>query len=306
MKNNLAYKIFFIVLQLLGIFIITFLLLHLIPGDPIQVMLGESASIADQTLLRSQLGLDQAIHIQLWNSFSQIIQGDFGYSIINQTPVIGKLIEAIKNTYMLAFCALIIALFFGLSGGIISAKYRDTIIDRALINLSLAFISIPHFLLGPLLILFFSIWLGLLPVSGMNSSTSIILPAFTLALSLLAIIIKMTRNCMIEIFESDAVRTARAKGLDEWKIIIHHIFRLALMPIVTIIGLQFGSLLSGAVITETIFSWNGLGKLLVESIQTRDYPVTQACVFVIAVSYIAVNSITEIIYTRVDPRVRTK
>jgi peptide/nickel transport system permease protein len=152
--------------------------------------------------------------------------------------------------------------------------------------------------------LFLSIWLGWLPVSGMDSPFSIVLPAFTLALGMLAIVIKMTRNCMIEIMNSDAVRTARAKGMTEWAITIHYVFRLVLIPLITIIGMQFGSLLSGAVITETLFSWNGLGMLLVNSIQMRDYPITQACIFVIAISYVFVNLVTEIFYKLVDPRMR--
>ena len=306
MQNNIFSKFFFIAFQLLGIFILTSLLVHLIPGDPIQVMLGESSSLADQNKLRSQLGLDQPIYIQLWRSFVQIINGDFGYSIINQTPVIDRLLEAIKNTYTLAITALSIAIFFGISAGISAAMYRDTFIDKIIINVSLVFISAPHFFLGPLLIILFSIWLGWLPVNGMGSSSSIILPALTLALGLLAIIIKMTRNCMIEFIDSDVVRTAKAKGLDKWPIIIHHVLRLVLIPIVTIIGLQFGSLLSGAVITETLFSWDGLGRLLVESIQTRDYPITQACVLIIAISYIGINLLTEVIYGLVDPRVKLK
>ena len=306
MQNNIFSKILFIAFQLLGIFILTSLLLHLIPGDPIQVMLVESSSLADQNKLRSQLGLDQPIYIQLWRSFVQIINGDFGYSIINQTPVIDRLLEAIKNTYTLAITALSIAIFFGISAGISAAMYRDTFIDKIIINVSLVFISAPHFFLGPLLIILFSIWLGWLPVNGMGSSSSIILPALTLALGLLAIIIKMTRNCMIEFIDSDVVRTAKAKGLDKWPIIINHVLRLVLIPIVTIIGLQFGSLLSGAVITETLFSWDGLGRLLVESIQTRDYPITQACILIIAISYIGINLLTEVIYGLVDPRVKLK
>ena len=149
-----------------------------------------------------------------------------------------------------------------------------------------------------------SIWLGWLPISGMNSPSSIILPALTLSLGMLAIIIKMTRNCMIEIINSDTVRTARAKGLSEWSITINHIFRLVLIPLITIIGMQFGSLLSGAIITETLFSWDGLGMLLVNSIQSRDYPITQACIFIIAISYVFVNLFTEILYKIMDPRMK--
>ena len=297
-------KIIFIIFQILGIYAITFMLLHFIPGDPIQVMLGDSASIADQDKLRSQLGLDKPILDQLMSSLLKIIQGDFGTSIIRQTPVLDSLASAAKNTYLLAITSLFIALIFGLAGGIIAAKNHMLLIDKIIMSASIFFISIPHFFLGPLLIIIFSIWLGWFPVNGMDSFHAIILPAFTLALGMIAVITKLTRNCMLELIESDVVRTARAKGLGEWVILIQHTFRLVLIPIISIIGMQFGSLLSGAVITETIFSWNGLGMLLVESIQTRDYPITQACIFIIAISYILINMITDLIYRLVDPRVK--
>ena len=297
-------KIIIIIFQILGIYAITFMLLHFIPGDPIQVMLGDSASIADQDKLRSQLGLDKSILDQLMSSLLKIIQGDFGTSIIRQTPVYDSLAIAAKNTYLLAITSLFIALIFGLAGGIIAAKNHMLLIDKIIMSASIFFISIPHFFLGPLLIIIFSIWLGWFPVNGMDSFHAIILPAFTLALGMIAVITKLTRNCMLELIESDVVRTARAKGLGEWVILIQHTFRLVLIPIISIIGMQFGSLLSGAVITETIFSWNGLGMLLVESIQTRDYPITQACIFIIAISYILINMITDLIYRLVDPRVK--
>tara|TARA_B110000483_G_scaffold196845_1_gene235232 strand:+ start:275 stop:1195 length:921 start_codon:yes stop_codon:yes gene_type:complete len=304
MKNNFPIIFFSSFLQVLGIFIITFLILHLLPGDPIQVMLGESAALSDQVKLRAELGLDQPIYKQIFNSFSQIIHGDFGNSILTGMPIKEQIVIAMKNTYILALMALFIAITFGITGGVVAAKYRDSFLDKIIINSSLFFISIPHFFLGPLLILCLSIWLGWLPISGMDSPFSIVLPALTLSLGMLAIIIKMTRNCMIEIMDSDAVRTARAKGMKEWSITIHHVFRLVLIPLITIIGMQFGSLLSGAIITETLFSWNGLGLLLVNSIQMRDYPITQACIFVIAISYVLVNLFTEILYKIVDPRMR--
>ena len=304
MKNNFSIIFFSSFLQVLGIFIITFLILHLLPGDPIQVMLGESAALSDQVKLRAELGLDQPIYKQIFNSFSQIMHGDFGNSILTGMPIKEQIVFAMKNTYILALMALFIAITFGITGGVVAAKYRDSFLDKIIINSSLFFISIPHFFLGPLLILCLSIWLGWLPISGMDSPFSIILPALTLSLGMLAIIIKMTRNCMIEIMDSDAVRTARAKGMKEWSITIHHVFRLVLIPLITIIGMQFGSLLSGAIITETLFSWNGLGLLLVNSIQMRDYPITQACIFVIAISYVLVNLFTEILYKIVDPRMR--
>ena len=304
MKNNFPLIFVSSFLQVLGIFIITFLILHLLPGDPIQVMLGESAALSDQVKLRAELGLDQPIYKQIFNSFSQITHGDFGNSILTGMPIKDQIVIAIKNTYILALMALFIAITFGITGGVVAAKYRGSYLDKIIINCSLFFISIPHFFLGPLLMLCLSIWLGWLPISGMDSPFSIVLPALTLSLGMLAIIIKMTRNCMIEIIDSDAVRTARAKGMKEWSITIHHVFRLVLIPLITIIGMQFGSLLSGAIITETLFSWNGLGLLLVNSIQMRDYPITQACIFVIAISYVLVNLFTEILYKIVDPRMR--
>ncbi len=304
MKNNFPVIFFSSFLQVLGIFIITFLILHLLPGDPIQVMLGESASLSDQVKLRAELGLDRPIYKQIFNSFSQIMHGDFGNSILTGVPIKEQIVIAMKNTYILALMALCIAITFGITGGVVAAKYRGSFLDKIIINSSLFFISIPHFFLGPLLMLCLSIWLGWLPISGMESPLSIVLPALTLSLGMLAIIIKMTRNCMIEIVDSDTVRTARAKGMQEWSITINHVFRLVLIPLITIIGMQFGSLLSGAVITETLFSWNGLGMLLVNSIQMRDYPITQACIFVIAISYVLVNLFTEILYKIVDPRMR--
>jgi peptide/nickel transport system permease protein len=304
MKNNFPVIFFSSFLQVLGIFIITFLILHLLPGDPIQVMLGESASLSDQVKLRAELGLDRPIYKQIFNSFSQIMHGDFGNSILTGVPIKEQIVIAMKNTYILALMALCIAITFGITGGVVAAKYRGSFLDKIIINSSLFFISIPHFFLGPLLMLCLSIWLGWLPISGMESPLSIVLPALTLSLGMLAIIIKMTRNCMIEIVDSDTVRTARAKGMQEWSITINHVFRLVLIPLITIIGMQFGSLLSGAIITETLFSWNGLGMLLVNSIQMRDYPITQACIFVIAISYVLVNLFTEILYKIVDPRMR--
>mgnify|MGYP001175716156 FL=1 len=292
------------VCQIFGIFLITFLILHLIPGDPILAMMGESSSLADQEKLRSELGLDKSIIEQMINSIVQLAQGNFGTSILTNMPIKPQLFDAMKNTYTLASLALGIAIFFGFIGGILAAKFQGSYIDRFITNISLFFISIPHFFLGPLLILMMSIYLGWLPVSGMESKYAIILPALTLALGLLAVIIKMTRNSMLEIINSDVVRTARAKGLGEIAITLHHVFRLILIPLITIIGMQFGSLLSGAVITETIFSWDGLGRLLVTSIQTRDYPVTQACILIIASSYVFINFLTEVAYRFLDPRMR--
>ena len=305
MRHSLVNHFSLLFFQVLGIFILCFFLIHLVPGDPVLVMLGETASLADQDHLRAQLGLDKPLFDQLLITFKNILNGNLGYSFFYQQPVSHLIKGALINTYHLALVAIFITMVIGLSAGFYAAKNQNSWVDRCVSHTSVLFISIPHFFLGPLLILFLSIFLGWLPVSGMESPVSIILPALTLAMGLIAITVKMTRNCMIELLESDVARTARAKGLSEQQVLLRHVFRLVLMPIITILAMQFGSLLSGAVITETIFSWNGLGKLLVDSIQSRDYPVTQACVLVIATSYVLINFLTEFIYRWADPRVRT-
>ena len=204
----------------------------------------------------------------------------------------------------LAALALMIAISIGVPLGIVAALKVDRWADNLATVLSLTISAMPHFWLGPLLMMVFALWLGLLPVSGMDASTSIILPALTLGFGLAAILTRMTRASMLEVLHEDFIRTARAKGLPEKTVILKHALRAALLPIVTVLGLQLGSLLAGTVITETVFAWDGIGRLLVESIEKRDYPVTQACVLVIALTYVFVNLLTDIIYTRIDPRVR--
>lgn len=287
-----------------GVLILTFLLIHSVPGDPVEVMLGESASVADRDLLRQELGLDQPIVKQFGQYLLHILQGDFGNSIHTKTPIIELIKTRYPATLQLAFFALLIGILIGVPLGIFSAlkagRWQDLLITIISVRLS----AMPAFWLGPMLMLIFAVWLGWLPVSGMENSSSIILPAMTLGFGLSAILTRMTRTSLLEVLNEDFIRTARAKGLPERTVILRHALRAALLPLITIVGLQMGSLLAGAVITETIFSWDGIGRLLVESIEKRDYPVTQACVLVVALSYVLVNFLTDMAYRFADPRMR--
>ncbi len=287
-----------------GVAFLTFLLVHAVPGDPVEVMLGESASSADRTQLRADLGLDQPIYVQFGVYLNKLAHGDLGVSIHSKKPIVDLLAERLPATAKLALLALSFAISIGLPLGIIAALKVNQWPDKLANLLSLSISAMPHFWMGPILMMVFALWLGLLPVSGMESGTAIILPALTLGFGLAAILTRMTRASMLEVLYEDFIRTARAKGLTEYAVILRHALRAALLPIVTVLGLQLGSLLAGTVITETVFSWDGVGSLLVESIEKRDYPVMQACVLVVAFFYVTVNLATDIIYTKIDPRVR--
>ncbi len=287
-----------------GVLLLTFVLVHSIPGDPVEVMLGESATSADREVLRQNLGLDEPLPIQFFQYVAKVAQGDLGVSIHSKKPIVDLLAERLPATIKLAALALMIAISIGVPLGIVAALKVDRWADNLATVLSLTVSAMPHFWMGPLLMMVFALWLGLLPVSGMDANTSIILPALTLGFGLAAILTRMTRASMLEVLHEDFIRTARAKGLPEKTVILKHALRAALLPIVTVLGLQLGSLLAGTVITETVFAWDGIGRLLVESIEKRDYPVTQACVLLIALTYVFVNLLTDIIYTRIDPRVR--
>lgn len=287
-----------------GVLLLTFLLIHLVPGDPVEVMLGDSASTADRAQLREELGLNKLLISQFGSYLNKLAHGDLGQSIHSKKPIIELLKERYPATLKLAFFALIIGLAIGIPLGIFAALKAGHWQDFVVTIVSVRFSAMPAFWLGPMLMLLFAVWLGWLPVSGMDEPTSIVLPALTLGFGLSAILTRMTRTSLLEVLNDDFIRTARAKGLSEKTVIIRHALRAALLPIITIVGLQMGSLLAGTVITETIFSWDGIGRLLVESIEKRDYPVTQACVLVVALSYVLVNLATDVIYKLADPRVR--
>jgi ABC-type dipeptide/oligopeptide/nickel transport system permease component len=297
-------RLFGILPVVFGVLLLTFMLVHLVPGDPVEVMLGESASGADRAQLRAELGLDQPVIVQFGQYLAKLAQGDFGTSIHSSEPISALLAQRFPATIKLALLALLIAVSIGLPLGILAALKANRWPDRLATTVSLTLSAMPHFWLGPLLMLVFALWLGWLPVSGMDGPASIFLPALTLGFGLAAILTRMTRASLLEVLNEDFVRTARAKGLDESTVILGHALRAALLPVVTVLGLQMGSLLAGTVITETVFAWDGIGRLLVESIEKRDYPVTQACVLVIALSYVLVNLCTDLLYARLDPRVR--
>ncbi len=287
-----------------GVLLLTFLLIHVVPGDPVEVMLGDSATQADRSQLRSELGLERPLVQQFAIYLTKVAQGDFGQSIHTKTPIANLIKTRYPATLKLATLALLIGLSIGVPLGIYAAlkagQWQDLVVTLVSVRLS----AMPAFWLGPILMLVFAVYFGWFPVSGMESNTSIILPALTLGLGLSAILTRMTRTSLLEVLNDDYIRTARAKGLSESTVILHHALRAALLPIITIVGLQMGSLLAGTVITETIFSWDGIGRLLVESIEKRDYPVTQACVLVVALSYVLVNQVTDFVYRLADPRVK--
>lgn len=287
-----------------GVLSLTFLLIHLVPGDPVEVMLGESASLADRAVLRAELGLNQTLPRQFTAYLNRLAHADFGVSIHSKTPIIELIKVRYPATLKLAALALLIGLGVGIPLGIYAALHAGHWQDLLVTIVSVRLSAMPAFWLGPMLMLIFAVWLGYLPVSGMDSPSSIILPALTLGFGLSAILTRMTRTSLLEVLNDDFIRTARAKGLSERHVLLRHALRAALLPIITIVGLQMGSLLAGTVITETIFSWDGIGRLLVESIEKRDYPVTQACVLLVALSYVMVNLSTDLLYRLADPRIK--
>ncbi len=288
----------------LGVASLVFLLIHLVPGDPVEMMLGESAAAADRQALREALGLDQPV-LQQWLGFlAGALRGDLGVSLYSQRPVSGLLLERLPATAELTVAALLVTLLIALPLGVLAATRQGSWWDTAAMGFSLLGVSIPNFWLGPLLVLLFSLWLGWLPVSGRNGIDSVILPALTLGTSLAAILSRMVRSSLLEVLGEDFIRTARAKGLAPLTVTLRHGLGNALLPVLTLLGLQLGALLGGAVVTETVFNWPGIGLLTIEAIQRRDYPVVQGCVLLIALSYVVVNLVTDFLYAWADPRVR--
>ena len=283
-----------------------FLLIHLIPGDPVVQMLGEGAKPADVEEIRHRLGLDQPLHIQYKTYWQRLVRGDLGTSFKFNIPVADVLKTRYPATLWLALISLVVAISIAVPAGVTAAVNRGRWPDRLLGGVTLVGLSFPNFALGPVLILIFSIQAGWLPVSGRDSPASYLLPAITLGTSMAAILTRMVRSSMLEQLSSDYVRTARAKGLSEGAVLYRHALPNGLIPVVTVIGLQFGALLAGAIITETIFSWPGLGRLTVEAIHARDYPLLQGCVLSIALTYVLVNFLTDLGYSLLDPRIRAQ
>jgi peptide/nickel transport system permease protein len=283
---------------------VVFLLIHLVPGDPIQAMLGEGAAGADIQAVRHAYGLDVPLPTQYVRYWSGVLHGDLGRSLRLNKPVQELVARAYPATLALALSALLIAVLLSIPAGVRSATHRNRWDDRALSFLSLLGLSVPNFALGPVLILLFAIALDWLPVSGAESWRSIVLPAVTMGASLAAILTRMVRTSMLEELGQDYIRTARAKGLSERAVVYRHALRNALIPVVTVIGLQFGALLAGAIVTETIFAWPGIGRLTINAISNRDYALVQGCLLCIGLTYVAVNFFTDLIYSALNPRIR--
>ena len=281
-----------------------FLMIHIVPGDPVEQMLGQDARVEDLAQLRHTLGLDQPLGVQYVRYLEGLARGDWGRSLRFAAPVRPIVLERFPATLELSLAALAVCIAIAIPAGIFSARRRGSGADRATSFFTLLGLSVPNFALGPILILVFSVEIGWLPVSGRGGISHLILPAATLGAALSAILTRMVRGSMIEELSSDYVRTARAKGITETAVLFRHAFPNALIPIITIVGLQFGSLLAGAIVTETIFSWPGIGRLAVQAISARDYPLLQGCILIVALSYVGVNLLTDLVYAIVDPRVR--
>lgn len=271
-----------------------------------ELMLGETAQQADKDQLRKDLGLNLPLHIQYRQFITGIFQGHLGESYFYRRPVTQVIAERVPATLELALAAFLIAGLIAIPLGIVAALREGTAVDNASVLFSLLGVSIPNFWLGPLLIILFSIQLGWFPVSGRGGVGSLVLPAITLGTALAAILSRMTRASLLERLGEDYLTVARAKGLSEWKVILKHALRNALIPVITVMGLQFGALLSGAIITENVFSWPGIGTLLINAIEARDYPLIQGCILFITLSYVLVNLLTDLIYGWVDPRIRLR
>ena len=283
---------------------LVFLLIHLVPGDPIAQMLGEGAPAADLQAARHAYGLDLPLGQQYFNYWKGVLHGDLGTSFRYNQSVTRLLLQRYPYTLQLTIAALVVAILLSIPAGVHSARTRNAFDDRAISVVSLFGLSFPNFALGPILILLFSIKMGWLPVSGAGSFANLVLPAITMGSALAAILTRMVRTSMLEELSQDYVRTARAKGLNETTVVYRHALRNAMIPVITVLGLQFGALLAGAIVTEKIFSWPGIGRLTIDAISNRDYYVVQGCMLAIGLTYVLVNFLTDFVYSVLNPRIR--
>jgi ABC-type dipeptide/oligopeptide/nickel transport system permease component len=289
---------------LLGVATLVFALIHLVPGDPVQAMLGESASPQEMAQLRTRLGLDRPLLVQYVDFMKGAVSGNLGTSLRTGQPVTRAIAERLPATFELALAAMIVSVMVAIPLGILAAVRAGTLVDQAATALALAGISMPSFWLGPLLAIIFSVWLGWFPVAGRGTLANLSTICGSLCAPLAATIARMTRASVIEELRELYVLAARARGVSWTRAVVRHAFRNSLVPVVTVIGLQLGSVLTGAVITETIFAWPGVGRLLIQSINFRDYPAVQGCILLIAVTYVSTNLLVDVAYGFLDPRIR--
>jgi ABC-type dipeptide/oligopeptide/nickel transport system permease component len=304
MLRYLVRRLLLTIPVLLGVATLVFALIHLVPGDPAQSMLGESAAPEDVARLRQALGLDDPLLEQYKSFLVGIARGDLGRSFRYGTPVTREIGSRLWRTLQLAVAAMAVAIVLAIPLGIVAAVWRGTAIDHTAMTISLIGISMPNFWLGPLLAILFAVILGWLPVAGTGTLAHLVLPAVTLGAALAAILARMTRASVLEELRELYVIAARARGMSRSRAIVRHAFRNSLIPIVTIIGLQFGAVLTGTIITETIFAWPGVGRLLIQAINFRDYPLIQGCILFISFTYVMMNLLTDLSYGWLDPRIR--
>ena len=314
MGRYLLRRLLLLVPVLLGVSVVVFLVLHLSPGDPAEIMLGSQASQADVTRLRADLGLDEPLPLQYARWMAHVLQGDLGRSIRLRQPVLGEVLIRFRATLILTTTALFLSTVCGIALGVLSAARPRSLVDRLSTLGSIFGASMPSFWLGLVLMVCFSLWLGWLPASGMYGAhgtggladllSHLALPAVTLAAASTTIIARLTRSTMLDILRQDFVRTARAKGLVESGVVLRHALRNALIPTVTVVGVQAGYLLGGAILTETVFAWPGVGTLMIQGILARDFPLVQGCVLVIALGFVLFNLAVDLLYAFLDPRIR--
>ena len=304
MLRYLVRRLLLTIPVLLGVATLVFSLIHLVPGDPAQAMLGDGASPQDIAELRTSLGLDRPLLEQYVTFLRHALGGDLGRSFRTGQPVTTMIVERVPATAELAVAAMVVAILIAIPLGVVAAVWRGTAADYGAMTFALAGVSIPNFWLGPLLAIVFAVELGWLPVSGRGTLAHLVLPAVSLGLALSAILARMTRASLLDELRELYVRAARARGVSRVVAITLHALRNSMVPLLTIVALQFGAVLTGAVITETIFAWPGIGRLLIQSIGFRDYPMVQGCILLIAVTYVTVNLVTDMMYGVLDPRIR--
>ncbi len=292
---------------LLGVVFIVFFLMYITPGDPASIMLGEAATPEAVSQLREELGLNQGFLMRFFLYVKGVVlHGNLGISYVSKRPVLMEVLERFPTTALLASLSALVSLTIGISAGIISATRQYTVLDSAITAMALFGVSMPSFWQGLVYIMIFALWLGILPASGTYGWQYWILPATTLGTMAAAIIMRMTRSSMLEVIRQDFIRTARAKGQSEWSVIMKHAFRNALIPVITVAGIQFGHLLGGSVLVESIFAIPGLGKYMVDAIRQRDSPVVQGSVLFMALVFSCINLLVDLVYSYIDPRIKTQ
>lgn len=306
MYKYVLKRIAFLIPVLIGVTFLVFSIMSLTPGDPAQLILGEKATTQDVNALREKMGLDDPFIVQYGRFLKNAAQGDFGRSYTSKRMVFNEIFQRFPNTLVLALLGVAVSILIGIPVGIISATKQYSLVDSFCMVIALIGVSMPNFWFGLMLILVFSVNLGVLPSGGFMGLKSLILPAITLGYSSSAIITRMTRSSMLEVIRQDFIRTARAKGVKEKKVILKHGLKNALIPIITVVGLQFGGLLGGAVLTETVFSWPGVGTLLVDAIRQKDTPMVLAAVVFLATTFSICNLLVDILYAYVDPRIKSQ